>query len=61
MDAENNVYTEDDLRQLEAKIDDLITTVGQLKNENTSLRSQQETGGRTFTTDRQNRTCPQPR
>ena len=42
MDSENNVYTEDDLRQLEAKIDDLIATVGQLKNENTSLRNQQE-------------------
>ena len=42
MDSDKNVYTEDDLRQLEQRIDELIDTVGQLKNENTSLRQQKD-------------------
>ena len=41
MDSSKSNYTEDDLRQLEQRIDDLIDTVGLLKNENTSLRQQQ--------------------
>ena len=39
MTSDKNVYTEDDLRQLEQRIDELINTVGSLKNEN-SERSQ---------------------
>ena len=42
MDSDKNVYTEDDLRQLEQRIDELIETVGTLKNENTSLRQQKD-------------------
>jgi cell division protein ZapB len=42
MDSEKNVYTEDDLRQLELRIDELIDTVGSLKNENSSLRQQKD-------------------
>lgn len=42
MDSSKPVYTEDDLRQLEQRIDDLINTVGLLKNENTNLRQQQD-------------------
>ncbi|MCH8104765.1 MAG: TIGR02449 family protein [Proteobacteria bacterium] len=42
MDSSKPNYTEDDLRQLEQRIDDLIGTVGQLKNENTTLRQQQD-------------------
>jgi cell division protein ZapB len=42
MDSEKDVYTEDDLRQLEQRIDELIDTVGLLKNENTSLRQQKD-------------------
>lgn len=42
MDSSKPIYTEDDLRQLELRIDDLIDTVGLLKNENTNLRQQQE-------------------
>ncbi len=42
MDSEKNVYTEDDLRQLEQRIDELIDTVGSLKNENSSLRQQKD-------------------
>jgi len=42
MDSEKNVYTEDDLRLLEQRIDELIDTVGLLKNENTSLRQQKD-------------------
>ncbi|MEE8365135.1 MAG: TIGR02449 family protein [Gammaproteobacteria bacterium] len=42
MDSSKPVYTEDDLRQLEQRIDDLIDTVGLLKNENTNLRQQQD-------------------
>ena len=40
MDSDSDVYTEDDLRQLEQRIDELIDTVGSLKNENLSLRQQ---------------------
>ncbi len=42
MDSSKPIYTEDDLRQLEQRIDDLIDTVGLLKNENTNLRQQQD-------------------
>ena len=42
MDSDNTAYTEDDLRQLEQRIDELIDTVGLLKNENHSLRSQKD-------------------
>ena len=42
MDSEKNRYTEDDLRQLELRIDELIDTVGSLKNENSSLRQQKD-------------------
>ena len=42
MDSEKDVYTEDDLRSLEQRIDELIDTVGLLKNENTSLRQQKD-------------------
>ena len=42
MNSDKNVYTEDDLRQLEQRIDELIDTVGQLKTENTSLRQQKD-------------------
>lgn len=42
MDSDNILFTEHDLRQLEKRIDQLIETVGSLKNENSSLRQQQE-------------------
>ena len=42
MDSNKTVYTESDLRQLEQRIDELIDTVGLLKNENTSLRQQKD-------------------
>ena len=42
MDSDKNVYTEDDLRLLEERIDELIDTVNLLKNENTSLRQQKD-------------------
>ena len=42
MDSDSDVYTEDDLRQLEQRIDELIDTVGSLKNENLSLRQQKD-------------------
>lgn len=38
MDSNKDVYTETDLSHLEQRIDELIDTVGLLKNENTSLR-----------------------
>ncbi|MFT5503069.1 MAG: cell division protein ZapB [Gammaproteobacteria bacterium] len=37
-----NVYTENDLQQLEQRIDELIDTVGSLQNENTNLRLQKD-------------------
>ena len=40
MDSEKDVYTEDDLRLLEKRIDELIETMGLLKNENSNLRTQ---------------------
>lgn len=40
MSNDNNENT--DLGALEARVDELIGTVGQLKSENTALRSQQE-------------------
>lgn len=42
MDSDKDVYTEDDLRLLEKRIDELIETVGTLKHENTSLRQQKD-------------------
>jgi len=42
MDSDKNVYTETDLSHLEQRIDELIDTVGSLKNENTSLRQQKD-------------------
>ena len=42
MDSSEPIYTEDDLRQLEQRIDDLIDTVGLLKDENTNLLQQQD-------------------
>jgi len=42
MDSNKTDYTENDLRQLEQRIDELIDTVGLLKNENTSLRQQKD-------------------
>ena len=42
MDSDKTLFTENDLRQLEQRIDQLIDTVGLLKNENISLRQQQE-------------------
>lgn len=42
MDSNKTVYTENDLSQLEQRIDELIDTVGLLKNENTSLRQQKD-------------------
>jgi cell division protein ZapB len=42
MDSKNSVYTETDLNHLEQRIDELIDTVGLLKNENTTLRQQKD-------------------
>lgn len=42
MDSNKDVYTETDLSHLEQRIDELIDTVGMLKNENTSLRQQKD-------------------
>ncbi|MFT5657399.1 MAG: cell division protein ZapB [Gammaproteobacteria bacterium] len=42
MDTEKTLFTEHDLSQLEQRIDQLIDTVGSLKDENISLRQQQE-------------------
>ena len=42
MDPKNSVYTETDLNHLEQRIDELIDTVGLLKNENTTLRQQKD-------------------
>jgi len=42
MASDKNVYTESDLSHLEQRIDELIDTVGMLKNENTSLRQQKD-------------------
>ncbi|MFT5219582.1 MAG: cell division protein ZapB [Planctomycetota bacterium] len=42
MDFEKTEYTEDDLRQLEQRIDQLIDTVGSLTSENNNLRQQKD-------------------
>jgi cell division protein ZapB len=42
MESNSKTYTESDLMQLESQIDALIDTVNQLKQENTSLRHQQD-------------------
>ncbi len=42
MNSEKDVYTEDDLRLLENRIDELIETMGSLKNENSNLRQQKD-------------------
>ncbi len=42
MDSNNKTYTESDLQKLESQIDALIDAVNQLKQENTSLRHQQD-------------------
>ena len=42
MDSDNKTYTESDLQQLEKQIDALIETVSLLKQENSSLRHQQD-------------------
>ncbi|MDH5353918.1 MAG: TIGR02449 family protein [Gammaproteobacteria bacterium] len=42
MDSNNTEYTETDLQQLEQRIDELIDTMGLLKNENTNLRQQKD-------------------
>jgi cell division protein ZapB len=42
MDSNNETYTESDLQRLESQIDALIDTVNLLKQENTSLRHQQD-------------------
>jgi len=42
MDSDKNAYSEDDLRLLEQRIDELIDTVGLLKYENNSLRQQKD-------------------
>lgn len=42
MDFEKTEYTEDDLRQLEQRIDQLIDAVGSLTSENNNLRQQKD-------------------
>jgi len=42
MNSNKTVYTETDLSHLEQRIDELIDTVGMLKNENTTLRQQKD-------------------
>ena len=42
MDSNKPEYTETDLSHLEQRIDELIDTVSQLRNENTSLRQQKD-------------------
>lgn len=42
MDSDNKAYTESDLLKLESQIDALIDTVNQLKQENSTLRHQQD-------------------
>ncbi len=43
MNSNKTVYAETDLSHLEQRIDELIDTVGLLKNENTALREQKDT------------------
>jgi|TARA_B110000967_G_C18714928_1_gene474664 cell division protein ZapB len=42
MNSNKTLFTENDLQQLEQRIDQLIDTVGSLKNENNNLRQQKE-------------------
>jgi|TARA_B110000977_G_C11028515_1_gene474239 cell division protein ZapB len=42
MNSNKTLFTENDLQQLEQRIDQLIDTVGSLKNENSNLRQQKE-------------------
>ncbi len=42
MDSNKTVFTETDLKDLEQRVDELIDTVGSLKNENTNLRQQKD-------------------
>ena len=42
MDSNNKTYSETDLQKLENQIDALIDTMAQLKQENSSLRHQQD-------------------
>jgi cell division protein ZapB len=42
MDSNNKNFSESDLQKLENQIDELIETLGRLKQENTSLRHQQD-------------------
>jgi cell division protein ZapB len=42
MDSNKTVFTETDLKHLEQRVDELIDTVGLLKNENTNLRQQKD-------------------
>ena len=43
MDSNKKTFTESDLHNLESQIDALIDTIAQLKQENSSLRHQQDT------------------
>ena len=42
MDSNKTAFTENDLKDLEQRVDELIDTVGLLKNENTNLRQQKD-------------------
>jgi len=42
MESNKTVFTETDLKGLEQRVDELIDTVGLLKNENTNLRQQKD-------------------
>jgi len=42
MDSNKTTFTETDLKDLEQRVDELIDTVGLLKNENTNLRQQKD-------------------
>jgi len=42
MDSNKTDFTETDLKHLEQRVDELIDTVGLLKNENTNLRQQKD-------------------
>jgi cell division protein ZapB len=42
MDSNKTVFTDTDLKHLEQRVDELIDTVGLLKNENTNLRQQKD-------------------
>jgi len=42
MDSNKTGFTETELKHLEQRVDELIDTVGLLKNENTNLRQQKD-------------------